>query len=142
GVIRIDSAEGRPIAILVNFAAHPTILAWENRLISPDYPGTVRRTAENLAGGIGFFLQGAAGNQDTIRDFSGSVEDTRWIGRQIGLEAVRVANLIETQPTKMEITRHVESSWTMGVAERIPEQKVPDRVRCISRTVTLPVLRQ
>src|SRR5207247_761959 len=38
--------------------------------------------------------------------------------------------------------RHVESSWTIGVAGRIPEQKVSDRVRCISRTVTLPVLRQ
>lgn len=142
GVIRIDSEEGRPVATLVNFAAHPTILAWENRLISPDYPGTVRRTVESLMGGMCLFIQGAAGNQDTIRDFSGSIEDSRWVGRQIGLEAVRVAELIETQPMKTKIVRHVESSWTMGIVERIPDHQPCAVVRCISREIALPVCQQ
>lgn len=142
GVIRIDGVDGMPLATLVNFAAHPTILAWENRLISPDYPGTVRRTVENLIGGMCLFLQGAAGNQDTIRDFSCLTEDSRWVGRQIGLEAVRVAELIETQPTQMEITRQAESSWTMGIAERVPTQRPCGLVRCISREVALPVNQQ
>jgi neutral ceramidase len=142
GVIRVDSQHGQPLAILVNFAAHPTILAWNNRLISPDYPGTVRRVVETLTGGMCLFLQGAAGNQDTTRDFSGSIEDCRWVGKQIGLEAVRVAEMIETQPTKRAITHQVESSWTMGVAQSVPDQPPCGLVRCISREVTLPVHQQ
>ncbi len=139
GVIRMDGDDGQPIAILVNYAAHPTILAFDNRLISPDYPGTVRRTVENLMGGMCLFLQGAAGNQDTVRDASCQVEDARWVGRQIGLEAVRVAELIETQPTKTQIGRYVESSWTMGVVERVPIGEPDGRVRCLSRSVRVPL---
>jgi neutral ceramidase len=142
GVMRIDSQHGQPLATVVNFAAHPTILAWANRLISPDYPGTVRRTVEKLVGGTCLFLQGAAGNQDTIRDFSCSIEDSRWVGKQIGLEAARVAELIETQPITRTIVRHVESTWTVGVAEGIPDQAPCGVVRCISREVTLPVYQQ
>ncbi len=140
GVIRIDSeATGRPLAVLVNYGAHPTILAWHNRLISPDYPGTVRRTVESIVGGTCLFLQGAAGNQDTIRDYGNKVEDTRWIGRQIGLEAARVAELIETRPTKMVVDHHVESSWTMGVVARVPVGEPDGTVRCISREIMVPL---
>lgn len=139
GVIRIDDRNGSPVAILVNYAAHPTILAWDNRLISPDYPGTLRRTVEQLTGATCLFLQGAAGNQNTLRDFSNKVEDSRWVGRQIGLEAVRVAEFIETRPAHMEIRRTVESSWTMGVAERLLEPEGQTPVRCATQTVHLPV---
>lgn len=142
GVIRVDAEDGNPVATLVNFGAHPTILAWGNRLLSSDYPGTVRRTVESLMGGTCLFLQGAAGNQATLRDFSSSVEDARWIGRQIGLEAVRVAELVETQPTRLVITDHVESSWTMGVAERVPDGELSGRVRCVTRSVAMPVYQQ
>jgi len=139
GVIRIDDVAGKPIAILVNFAAHPTILAWDNRLISSDYPGSVRRTVEGLTGATCLFLQGAAGNQNTMRDYSCKPEDARWVGRQIGLEAVRVAEFIEPQPTEMRIGKYVESSWTMGVAERAPTGQPDGRVACISRTVSVPM---
>jgi neutral ceramidase len=139
GVIRIDNQSGSPIAILVNYAAHPTILAWDNRLISPDYPGTLRRTVENLTDATCLFLQGAAGNQDTLRDYSNKVEDSRWVGRQIGLEVVRVAELIETRPTRMEINKTMESSWTMGVAERRAEPEPETLVKCVSQIVHLPV---
>jgi hypothetical protein len=142
GVIRIDALDGRPVAILVNFAAHPTILAWDNRLISPDYPGTLRRTVESVTGGMCLVLQGAAGDQNTLRDYSCRVEDARWVGKQVGLEAARVAELIETQPTTLEIARYVESSWTMGVAERVASAPVNQPVRCISRRIPLPVWRR
>jgi len=139
GVIRIDDESGRPIATLVNFAAHPTILAWDNRLISTDYPGTVRRTVETLTGGLCLFLQGAAGNQDTVRDFSCRVEDARWVGRQVGLEAAQVAERIETRTGKKQITRSVESSWTMGVSELVPDEPADGSVRCLSRSISLPL---
>jgi neutral ceramidase len=139
GVIRIDDATSSdPIAILVNFAAHPTIMAWDNRLLSPDYPGTVRRVVENIVGGTCLFLQGAAGNQDTIRDYMCRSEDARWVGKQIGIEAARVASLIETQPMQLDVSKHVESSWTMGVGGRIPNGESDGTVRAVSRVIPLP----
>jgi hypothetical protein len=139
GVIRIDAANGQPIAVLVNYAAHPTILAWDNRLISPDYPGMLRRTVECITGATCLFLQGAAGDQDTLRDYSCKVDDARWIGKQIGIEAARVAELIETRPTRLTIGHFVESSWTMGVAERIPDGEPDGTVRCIIQRLELPL---
>ena len=87
GVIRIDDAgSGEPIAVLVNFAAHPTIMAWDNRLLSPDYPGTLRRTVESIVGGTCLFLQGVAGNQDTIRDYACRAEAARGWANKSGLK--------------------------------------------------------
>lgn len=142
GVIRIDDTNGAPIAVLVNFAAHPTIMAWDNRLLSPDYPGTVRRTVETIAGGTCLFLQGAAGNQDTVRDYACRSEAAQWVGKQIGIEAARVASLIETQPMQLDVSQHVESSWTMGVGRSIPVGEFDGTVRAVSRVVSLPVWQQ
>jgi hypothetical protein len=138
GVIRIDDLAGQPVACLVNYAAHPTILAWDNRLISPDYPGTVRRTVESVMGGLCLFLQGAAGDQDTLHDYSCRVEDTHWVGRQLGLEAARVADGIRTQPVTRRLARQVQSSWTMGVVEYVADQPPEGAVRCQVRSVALP----
>src|SRR5262249_37221665 len=130
------------IAILVNFAAHPTILAWDNRLISPDYPGTLRRVVESLTGATCLFLQGAAGNQDTICDYAKDVAMARWVGRQLGLEAAGVAETIHTQPGARQIVKHVESSWTMGVTGYVPDPLADEaalsKVRSRVRPVSLP----
>src|SRR5437899_542639 len=94
----------------------PALVCWRRR-----DDRAVRRTVEAVSGGLCLYLQGAAGNQDTIRDASCRPEDARWVGRQIGLEAARVAELIETQPTRTRIGRVVESSWPMGVVERVAD---------------------
>ena len=139
GVIRIDDLEGKPIAMLANWQAHPTIMAFDNRLISPDYPGTLRRVVESICGGLCMYLQGAAGNQDTVRDAGCVPEDAAWVGKQIGLEVARVAELIETQPTRTEVGRLVESSWPMGVVRRVPSGEPDGTVRAISRRINVPL---
>ncbi|MBI3610226.1 MAG: neutral/alkaline non-lysosomal ceramidase N-terminal domain-containing protein [Nitrospirae bacterium] len=42
--------EGRPLAYLVNFSAHPTLLRSTNRLLSGDFPAAVSRTLEKEDG--------------------------------------------------------------------------------------------
>jgi neutral ceramidase len=61
-VVRIDDAQGKPIAHLVNFAAHPTMLPASLREFSPDYPGFMAGHVEKELGGVCLFLQGAAGD--------------------------------------------------------------------------------
>jgi hypothetical protein len=53
---------GRPIAHLVNFAAHPTMLPAQLREFSPDYPGFLCGHVEKELGGLCLFLQGASGD--------------------------------------------------------------------------------
>jgi len=49
-LIRIDDIDQRPIAVVVNYGAHPTIMGPPNQLITPDYPGVARRVVEHGSG--------------------------------------------------------------------------------------------
>jgi hypothetical protein len=49
-----------PLASIANSACHPTTLAWDNDLVSPDMVGELRSTIEREGAGLGLFLQGAS----------------------------------------------------------------------------------
>ncbi len=64
GVIRVDSVEtGKPMAVVMNFAAHPTVLGAKNFEFSADYVGYARRSLEKMLGGdvMAVFANGAQG---------------------------------------------------------------------------------
>ena len=69
-VLATRRRDGSLRALLVHFACHPTVLGAENRLISADFPGALRRT---LAATLGhgddgpavLFVNGAAGDVST-----------------------------------------------------------------------------
>jgi hypothetical protein len=44
-VVRLSDLRGRLIGTIVNYACHPTTLAWENTLLSPDYVGAMREVS-------------------------------------------------------------------------------------------------
>ena len=39
------AAQGKPLAVLVNFTAHPTFMSGEDMLFSGDWPGHLQRTS-------------------------------------------------------------------------------------------------
>lgn len=47
-----------PLATIVNYACHPTTLAWQNTLVSPDYVGAMRDLVEESTGAPVAFFQG------------------------------------------------------------------------------------
>ncbi|OAI41670.1 hypothetical protein AYO40_02740 [Planctomycetaceae bacterium SCGC AG-212-D15] len=61
-VLRVEDADGKPIAHAVNFAAHPTMLDSKLRKFSADYPGAMAALVEKATGAPCLFLQGAAGD--------------------------------------------------------------------------------
>jgi len=65
-VMRIDRVDGTPIAYLVNFAAHPTLLGPANLLISADFPGQLASDIEE-EGPLVLFLNGPLGDQTPQR---------------------------------------------------------------------------
>ena len=64
-VLRVETADGKPIAHAVNFAAHPTMTSEKVRKFSADYPGALAALVEKETGAPCLFLQGAAGDLST-----------------------------------------------------------------------------
>jgi hypothetical protein len=62
GLVRVDRTDGSPIAIVVNYAIHGTVLSGQNLRISGDAPGTVSAYLEQKTGATVLFVNGAAGN--------------------------------------------------------------------------------
>ena len=61
-VMRFDDEEGKPISVLVNFAAHPTMINAIILKFSADYPGAMKKKVEGELGTHCVFMQGAAGD--------------------------------------------------------------------------------
>lgn len=104
GVIRVDRENGTPLAVLVNYACHPTTIGSDNLQYSADFIGPMTATvsASFAERPVCFFLQGAAGD---IRAYYTSnaldrAADNRpgSPGYELGAEAARVAKGILTQP--------------------------------------------
>jgi hypothetical protein len=81
--------DGHLLGTLVNYACHPTTLAWENRLISPDYVGAMRELVEaNTGGAPCLFLQGASGELGPAHQYVGEAAVADQHGRRLGFSAL------------------------------------------------------
>lgn len=95
GVIRIDDADGGPVATVINFACHPVCGVDRLYAISADYPGYAMRTVEKVRGGTCMFSLGCAGN---IVPMEREGDARRWIGTALGAEVLKVLEGVETDP--------------------------------------------
>lgn len=96
-VFRLDGADGRPIAVLANYPCHGTVLAYENKKVSPDWIGMVRRVVEEaMPTAKCLFFQGAAGNQGPIEGFTGDLRVAHRLGAMLGHNTASLAFGIET----------------------------------------------
>lgn len=90
-VLRIDAAGGQPLAAVVNYACHPITVGPDGDLITPDYPGVVKRVVEQATGATCLFLQGAAGDIGPIRGGArNGLNEYKRLGTILGLDASRV----------------------------------------------------
>lgn len=81
---RVAAVDGTIRAILVNYACHPTTLAWQNTLVSPDFPGEMREVVESATGAPCLFLQGASGDLAPREQYTGDVAVADRHGRSLG----------------------------------------------------------
>lgn len=95
GVIRLDDAEGKPIAVIVNYAAHPTMLDAADLRFSADWPGKMMDAVEEQLSTNCIFMQGASGDLSVM-----TTEETRGIeafGKAIAAQVADVAGNIEAK---------------------------------------------
>jgi neutral ceramidase len=102
-VLRVDTLQGEPLAILVNYACHAVVFGPDNRQYSADYPGVMTRVVEEEFGNkpLCFFLQGAAGDINAYYSVvplaAGAKKLRDWTGNRLGQEAAQVARSIQTK---------------------------------------------
>jgi neutral ceramidase len=74
-VLRVETTDGKPIATLVNFAAHPTMLDAKLLEFSAEWPGAMAKRVQEATGAPCLFLQGASGDLTTKPPQSGTPDD-------------------------------------------------------------------
>jgi neutral ceramidase len=102
-VMRVDTSDGRPLAVLVNYACHPVVFGSDNLQYSADFPGAMARTVEEAFGGkpLCFFLQGAPGDINPyfavtpLEENAVAMRDRT--GQMLGREVARIAKEIQPQ---------------------------------------------
>jgi hypothetical protein len=122
-VCRVTDDRGHPVATIVNYACHPTTLAWENTLISPDYVGAMRELVEQATGAPCMFIQGASGDIGPRDGFVGDVAVADSNGRQLGYSVLSALESVPDAGTGCEYAGPVVSGATLGIWEHVPISK-------------------
>jgi len=135
---RITASSGEHLATLVNYACHPTTLAWENRAISPDFVGAMRETVETVVGGLTVFIQGNSGELAPRYQY---VSDTRVAdqhGRHLGFSVLATLEDMEPPGMRLVFDRVVESGAPLAVW-RHERAVASSALAAVETSVELPI---
>jgi len=102
-VTRIDLTNGKPMAVLVNWTAHPTFLDGKDMLVSAEWPGYLQSELQNLIGNgvTTMYYNGAEGDQSPIFDEpKNAYEKIEIYGKQMAVNAFNLYKEIKTRDVK------------------------------------------
>ncbi len=105
GILRIDRLDGRPFAVVYNFACHPYLGALRGG-VTADYPGFASKVIEDNLGHdcMALFLQGAAGDITAVlyKDTS-RTRDAEPFGTMLGLSTLKALKDIQTGDARLNV---------------------------------------
>jgi hypothetical protein len=138
-VVQLDGFAGEPIATLVNYACHPTIMGPSNRLITPDFPGAMKRVVEQAVGGHCLFFQGSAGDQGPLLGFQAEPALYRQFGGILGHEVARVATELRALPSAVRFREVIPSGAPLGMyaSEFVDRRGLP--VQAVETEIIVPL---
>jgi len=136
---RVSDDSGNCLATLVNYACHPTILAWENSTLSPDFPGAMRVVVEAGTGAPCLFLQGASGELAPRHQYVGDPAVADRAGRCLGHAAL--ALFYQMQPPGQELSYEgcVESGAPLAIWSLRPRKYLPRSLEAREIVIELPL---
>ena len=117
---RITDLTGRIRGTLVNYACHPTTLAWDNKAISPDYIGAMRTTLQEATDAPAIFMLGVCGDLAPRYQYVGDAEIADRHGRQLGHAALATLYDMEPAGTQLTYNTTVESGAPLAVWKHEP----------------------
>ena len=102
-ITRIDKITGQPLAVLVNWTAHPTFMGSNDMMFSGGWPGHLQRTIEALIGHCvtAMYYNGAQADQSPIprKDSGGNWERAEGYGRDLGIIVYKEWQKINPNPS-------------------------------------------
>ncbi len=111
-VVRFDDVDGKLIAVLVNFAAHPTMIDEMILKYSADYPGHMKRKVEKELGALCVFMQGASG--DMSANPPPGVEGPQQFGEHLADHVLELARGCQTQAPAKPSLKGKTDRYLMG----------------------------
>lgn len=112
---RVTDEQGRVTGIIVNYACHPTTLAWDNRKISPDYIGSMRELVESTVQAPCLFLQGASGELAPAEQYVGDTALADKYGCLLGYTVLATLEAMLPPKTELRFSNVVESSAALAI---------------------------
>jgi neutral ceramidase len=104
-LLRATDLAGKPLGLIVHFAAHPTVLSPDNMRVSADWPGVMNAKLEaELNGAVSMFVNGSLGDSAPRPDWSNvnqEIQDMRAFGDDM-TKAVK-AQLGKLQPLEQTV---------------------------------------
>jgi hypothetical protein len=143
-VARVTGEDGGVRATLFNYACHPTTLAWENRVLSPDYIGAAREVLQAAFDAPALFLQGASGELAPRDDYVGDTAVADRNGRQLGHAAAAAIESLPPPGTRFVYTGIQASGANLGTWAYRPAEdaQVEASERLAARTGTVELKRK
>jgi hypothetical protein len=138
-VLRMANKDGQALATIAHYACHPTIMGPPNRLITPDYPGAMKRVVENAVGGKCFFLQGAAGDQGPVQSFQSDVSLYRQLGAILGHEVAKIALSLNHVPSNERFREIIPSGAPLGMYDEQFEALPTVPLKVLQRDIAVPL---
>jgi hypothetical protein len=111
---RVCDVEGKILGVVVNYACHPTTLAWANSKVSPDFVGEARDLIQARVKAPMLFLQGASGDLSPRDGFTGDTDVADKNGRILGFATLAVLEKMLPPATRLRFTNTVESGALLG----------------------------
>ncbi len=127
GILRIDRMDGRPLAVVYNFACHPYIGVPRGG-VTADFSGFASKVIEeNLGNGVmALFLQGAAGDiTEVLYKDVNRPRDAEPLGTMLGLSTLKALRDIQTEDAKLSVI-----SETIALPRRTD---IPERIESLQQ---------
>ncbi len=118
-VTRIDYKTGKPMALLVNWTAHPTFMSEDDMCFSGGWPGYLQRELQQWIGDnvTVMYYNGAEGDQSPIgKSVKSHYEKAELYGRAMAIKAYNLYKNIKTEP-------NVKFDYSFNPV-KLPERKV------------------
>lgn len=119
---RITNDQQKTVATIVNYACHPTTLAGDNNLISPDYIGAMREVVEEQADTPCLFLQGASGELAPAEQYVGDPSVADKHGYQLGYAVLSTLKGMLSPACCLTYSHSVESGASLAIWKQKPDQ--------------------
>jgi neutral ceramidase len=117
-MLRIDSTDGEPIAALLAFGIHGTIMGGSNSMLTSEAGGHITDLLNHRHGGpVWFFAQGAGGDASPAGRFGGFAQ-MEWVANHAADRILSLydATELSSDPIQLEpVTRYVEQGRQIRV---------------------------